>query len=182
MGTLPSFRADAGEALVVFRFLACTSVFAGARAAGGQQGLAVVTWREKKASGTSASAKLRNKHIQNSLLMLNLVISFQHHRLQFPLLFLIHFHDQSTKQEGPSCFLLLCNHRQETGRGGSGNRARRSPTSIRYCGMLFQKTHSLVIPPKADRLIFPHRRDKHIHPRRCLLKQNRIGELMESGG
>lgn len=37
--------------------------------------------------------------------------------------FLIHFHNDLAKQEGPSCFLLLCDHRQETGRGGSGNRA-----------------------------------------------------------
>lgn len=37
--------------------------------------------------------------------------------------FLIHFHNDLAKQEGLSCFLLLCDHRQETGSGGSGNRA-----------------------------------------------------------
>lgn len=40
---LPSFRADAGEALVVFRLLTHSTVFAGSGAAGGQQGLTVFT-------------------------------------------------------------------------------------------------------------------------------------------
>lgn len=41
--TLPSFRADAGEALVVFRLLAYSTVFTGSSTAGGQQGLTVFT-------------------------------------------------------------------------------------------------------------------------------------------
>lgn len=48
MLTLPSFRADAGEALVVLRLLTYATVFAGSGAAGGQQGLAVFTCSQKK--------------------------------------------------------------------------------------------------------------------------------------
>lgn len=47
MDTLPSFRADAGEALVVFRFLTYATVLTGSGAAGGQQGLTVFTWQKE---------------------------------------------------------------------------------------------------------------------------------------
>lgn len=47
MDTLPSFRADAGEALVVFRLLTYSTIFTGSGAAGRQQGLTVFTWWQR---------------------------------------------------------------------------------------------------------------------------------------
>lgn len=42
--TLPSFRADAGEALIVRQLLTHSSMLAGFGAAGGHQGLTVISW------------------------------------------------------------------------------------------------------------------------------------------
>lgn len=47
MDTLPSFRADAGEALVVLSLLTYSTVFTGSGAAGSQQDLTVVTCRQR---------------------------------------------------------------------------------------------------------------------------------------
>lgn len=80
--------------------------------------------------------KMDNKHLCVSKAMhVKDVISKSH--------FLIHFHDDFAKQEGPSCFLLLCDLRQETeqevGIGlGAGSS---TPASISHCGMLFQNPH-----------------------------------------
>lgn len=46
--TLPPFRADAGEALVVFSLLTYSTVFTGSGAAGCQQDLTVVTWQRRE--------------------------------------------------------------------------------------------------------------------------------------
>ncbi len=65
MDTLPSFRADAGEALVVFRLLTYSTVFAGSGAAGRQQGLTVFTWwkrRENIYGYGAAASDLKIKH------------------------------------------------------------------------------------------------------------------------
>lgn len=48
MDTLPSFRADAGEALVVLRLLTYSTVLTGSGAAGRQQDLTVFTWWQRK--------------------------------------------------------------------------------------------------------------------------------------
>lgn len=47
MDTLPSFRADAREALVVFRLLTYSTIFTGSGAAGRQQSLTVFTWWQR---------------------------------------------------------------------------------------------------------------------------------------
>lgn len=54
MDTLPSLRADAGEALVVFRFLTYATIFTGSGAAGRQQNLTVFTWWQGKKTSVFA--------------------------------------------------------------------------------------------------------------------------------
>lgn len=50
MHTLPSFRTDAGEALVVFGFLTYSAIFTGSGAAGREQDLTVFTWWQNNIS------------------------------------------------------------------------------------------------------------------------------------
>lgn len=54
--------------------------------------------------------------------------------------FLIHFHVKLAKQEGPSSFLLLYFHRQETGNGNTAWSRHQCSAYISHCSMLFQNT------------------------------------------
>lgn len=58
--------------------------------------------------------------------------------------FLIHFHINTGKQEASSCFLLLCDHRQETGIGNRAWSRHQFSPYISHCGMFFQSKHRVL--------------------------------------